>query len=47
VEFDIVIKDGEKKDVRINMSDRIHYQILRDLVEAFSKLQPTIYFREY
>lgn len=45
--FDIVFKDREKKDVRININDRIHYQILRDLVEAFSKLQPTIYFHEY
>ena len=45
--LDIVYKEPGKKDVRINISGEKHYQILRNLVDAFSKLQPTIYFREY
>jgi len=45
--LDIVFKDPQKKEVRIKIAGRIHYQILRDLVEAFSRIQPAIYFREY
>jgi hypothetical protein len=45
--LDIVFKDPEKKEARIKISGRKHYQIIRDLVEQFSRIQPTIYFREY
>jgi hypothetical protein len=45
--LDIVFQNREKKDIRINISGGKHYQILRDLVDAFSRIQPTIYFREY
>ena len=45
--LDIVFKDPDKKEVRIKISDGKQYLILRDLVEAFSRIQPTIYFREY
>ena len=45
--LDIVFKDQEKKEIRINISGGKHYHILRDLVEAFSRIQPTIYFHEF
>jgi hypothetical protein len=45
--LDIVYKDPGKKEIRIKIAGGKHYQILRDLVDAFSRIQPTIYFREY
>ena len=45
--LDIVFKDPEKKEARIKITGRKHYQIIRDLVEQFSRIQPTFYFREY
>jgi hypothetical protein len=44
--LDIVYKDPEKKEIRIKIAGGKHYQILRDIVDAFSRIQP-IYFREY
>jgi len=45
--FDIVYKEPGKKDVRIKIAGGKHYLILRDLADAFSRIQPTIYFHEY